>query len=288
MNHTGQKSQTGRKKSGAGRRALKAAAGAGCAGAALYLGAIAPRLYHQPQGIAQAFYAHRGLHDNAGCAPENTMPAFRAAVEHGYGIELDVQLTRDGKVVVAHDFTLRRICGVDRAIDSLTFEELKQYPIFGSEETVPLFTDVLRLVDGRVPLIVELKYKGKKNVLCEKTDAILRRYRGRYCIESFRGEVLLWYRLHHPEVCRGQLSCNFQREDGMKTASAYALRHLLFNFLTKPDFIAYDHRDRHAVSLNLCHSLFHCQTVAWTIRSRSELCECRPQFDYFIFEGFLP
>ncbi len=257
-------------------------------GAACYLAAIAPRLFHRPAPMPRVYYAHRGLHDNAGDAPENTMAAFKRAVDRGYGIELDVQMTRDGKVVVVHDFNLKRICGIDRDVDTLTYEELQQYPIYDSQETIPLFTDVLALVDGQVPLIVELKYKNSRSLVCEKTDAILRDYTGTYCIESFHPAVLFWYRLNHPEVCRGQLSTNYQKHDGKRELSMWAARHLLMNLYAAPDFIAYDCRDMKAVSKNICRNLYGCPSVAWTIKSQEQLDQCRKYYDYFIFEGFIP
>lgn len=92
-------------------------------------------------------------------------------------------------------------------------------------------TEVLKVVDGKVPLIIELKYKEKSKI-CEKTDEILKQYHGAYCIESFHPQVLLWYRKHRPQVCRGQLSMNYQKEEGWRKPQYYILRHLLLNFLT--------------------------------------------------------
>ena len=126
----------------------------GTAGA--YLFAISPRLFNRPEPVPKVYYAHRGLHDNQSDAPENTMAAFDKATEAGYGIELDVQMTKDGQVVVVHDFDLKRVCGIDKAVDECTYEELQEYPIYGSSQRIPLFTDVLQLVGGRVPLIVEI------------------------------------------------------------------------------------------------------------------------------------
>ena len=151
--------------------------------AGAYLIAIAPRLCERPERMPKVYYAHRGLHDNISDAPENSLAAFQKAVDAGYGIELDVQMTADGKVVVVHDFNLKRISGVDKEIDQCTYEELQDYPIYGSDQRVPLFEDVLKAVDGKVPLIVELKYKeGSK--ICEKAQELLNSYTGIYCIES--------------------------------------------------------------------------------------------------------
>ena len=212
---------------------------------------------------------------------------FGKAVDAGYGIELDVQMTADGKVVVVHDFNLKRISGVDKEIDQCTYEELQEYPIYGSDQRVPLFEDVLKAVDGKVPLIVELKYKeGSK--ICEKAQEILNGYTGIYCIESFHPQVLVWYRKNYPHICRGQLSMNFERDENTKGAQYFALRHLLTNFLAKPDFIAYDCRAMHAVSKNICRNLFGCPSVAWTVKCQAQLDACSRSFDYFIFEGFAP
>jgi glycerophosphoryl diester phosphodiesterase len=257
-------------------------------GGLLYLGSIAPRLTNRPEPMPKVYYAHRGLHDNETEAPENTLAAFAKAVDQGYGIELDVQLTKDQQVVVAHDFHLKRICGVDREIDSLTYEELQQYPVFGTNQRIPLLTDVLHLVNGQVPLIVEIKYKKVGSKICEKAQAILDDYQGVYCIESFHPQAVLWYRQNRPEICRGQLSSNFQKHDQVHTITHYIMRHLLTNFVTAPDFIAYDCRDYQAVSKNICRKLYHCPSVAWTVRSQEQLEKIRDYYDYFIFEGFIP
>lgn len=255
--------------------------------AGAYLFAVAPRLKDRPERMPRVYYAHRGLHNNQTDAPENTLAAFQKAVDAGYGIELDVQLTKDGQVVVVHDFDLKRICSIDKDVDSYTYEELQQFPVYGSSQRIPLFTDVLAAVGGKVPLIVELKYKSGSKI-CEKTQEILNTYKGVYCIESFHPEALIWYRKNYPAICRGQLSMNFQRDSGLWKPEYHIMRHLLTNFLTRPDFIAYDCRAMGAVSKNICRSLFGCPSVAWTVKCQGELDACRDYFDYFIFEGFLP
>ena len=124
----------------------------------LWLWAIAP---HLPRADFSAFakydYAHRGLHDKEKGVPENSLLAFDMACRGGFGMELDLQLTQDGRIVIHHDRNIRRTCGVDRNIDEMTYEELSGYRLLGSQERVPLFSDVLKVVDGRTPLIVEFK-----------------------------------------------------------------------------------------------------------------------------------
>ena len=151
------------------------------------------------------YFAHRGLYNNSGSAPENTMAAFDRAVKAGYGIELDVQLTKDEEVVVTHDFHLRRNCGIEGEVDQFTYEELQRFPVFHSKERIPLLEDVLKRIDGKVPLLVELKYKEGSRI-CEKASQLLDLYKGTYMIESFHPQVLLWYKQHRPQVARGQLS----------------------------------------------------------------------------------
>ena len=256
--------------------------------AALYLFAISTRIWGRPAAMPKVFYAHRGLHDNQSQAPENSMAAFALAVKKGYGIELDVQMTADGQVVVTHDFDLKRICGIDKDVDACTYEELQQYPIYGSDQKIPLLQDVLQLVNGQVPLIVEIKYKNGQSPICEKTQQLLQEYQGVYCIESFHPQALFWYKKHAPHVCRGQLAMNYRRDTEYKGIDKWIARHLLLNFLSRPDFIAYDFRAKEALSKNLDRKVFGCPSVAWTIRSREDLEASRKYYDYFIFEGFMP
>jgi len=255
--------------------------------ATVYLFLIAPRLINRPDmsKLHGAHYAHRGLHDNETDAPENSMKAFKQAVDAGYGIELDVQMTADGQVVVTHDFNLKRICGVEKQVNELTYAELQQYPILKSDERIPLFTDFLKLVDGKVPLVVELKCRNGKDPIAAEADKILREYKGVYCIESFDPRVLLWYKKNHPEVVRGQLSGNLNKENKAKGAMKlvyWALTHLLLNVATRPDFIAYDiHYNEPA--RRLCR-LMGAPNVAWTVRTREEYEKAKKSYDLFIFE----
>lgn len=256
--------------------------------AAAYILAIMPDSRHRADRMKGVYYAHRGLHDREKGIPENTMAAFRRAVDAGVGIELDVQLTKDNQVVVFHDFDLKRVCSADGEVSDYTYEELKQFSICQSHENIPRLEDVLELVDGRVPLLVEMKYKSLQSRICERADRLLHRYKGEYSIESFHPGALMWYRRHRPEICRGQLAMNFQRQEGHYGLERYAVRHLLLNFLARPDFIAYDIRDRKALSKNICRKLFGCPSAAWTVKSREQLAQIKPYYDSFIFEGFQP
>ena len=257
---------------------------------ALYLFLIHPRLFSRPDASALLgrHYAHRGLHDNLCGDPENSMPAFDKAVRAGYGIELDVQLTRDRIPVVFHDETLMRVCGVSGRVRDYTLEELGAFPLLHSVERIPRFEDVLALVGGRVPLIVEIKIHENAAEVCSRADALLRAYSGPYCIESFHPLAVRWYKKNRPQVIRGQLSSNFNKPDKRESFAQRLVHHLLTNVLCRPDFIAYDHQHRGSLSRRLCRSLFGALSVAWTIRSPNELDACRGDYDLFIFEGFRP
>lgn len=174
----------------------------------LYLLAIMPRMTQRPDtsNLKNHYYAHRGLYDNTSPAPENSMAAFTLAVNAGFGIELDVQLTKDEVPVVFHDSSLKRVCGVDKKISQLTFAELSEYQLYDSGETIPRFADVLALVNGQVPLIVELKFDDWNPRVCELADSLLSSYSGVYCIESFHPMAVYWYRKNRPHIVRGQLA----------------------------------------------------------------------------------
>ena len=125
-------------------------------------------------------YAHRGLHCQG--VPENSMAAFRKALDHGYGIEFDVHLMKDGELAVIHDSSLKRTAGADVRIEDLTKEDLEKYPLEGTEERIPLFRDVLALYDGKAPLIIELKpEKGNHAALSKATCDLLERYGVKQC-----------------------------------------------------------------------------------------------------------
>lgn len=258
--------------------------------AVLYLLMIMPEMTKKPdtEVLKHWLYAHRGLHDNASDAPENSLKAFQKAVDAGFGMELDIQLTKDKVPVVFHDFTLKRICGVEGKVSDYTYEELQQFPLCKSAERIPRFEDVLKLVDGKEPLIVEFKIQFKDLSLCPIADGLLREYKGLYCIESFNPLCLYWYRRHHKEVVHGQLSDGFLREGNYSGILFFVLQNLLTNFLTKPDFIAYNHKYADVLSRRLCRGLYRNMAAAWTIRSEEELKEARKNFDVFIFDGFLP
>lgn len=333
--------------------------GAVAAGTAAW--ALAPRSFNDKRrnfvpSVPDAWYAHRGLHDagsglthryaaesgdyvalarrmaekagygSAGeagpIAPENSLASFAAACEAGYGIELDLQLTLDGQVVVVHDPDLKRVAGDPRRIEDLTYDELARIPLFPNGESgdlkaeplpgadanpplvvtpsaapkgyyqhVPLFSDVLDVVAGRAPLIVEYKFSNNRawdersEELMEKGHALLEAYDGPYVIESFHPGAVNWYKEHHPEVCRGQLS--WPAKLSKNGAAEWAAGLLAFDWLSRPDFVAYDWTGGASPQVKLARSM-GAMPVSWTVRSSDELAQCAPYFDRHIFEAFVP
>ena len=252
----------------------------------LYLFMIAPRMLHKPERGAfyGVHYAHRGLYDNDSEAPENSLEAFRRAVESGYGIEFDVQLSKDGIPVVFHDASLKRMCGVEANVWEYTLEELSKMRLANSEQTIPTVEQVLGVIDGKVPIIIEYKMDRVDTKVCELGNQILQKYQGPYCVESFHPLAVYWYRKNRPDVMRGQLSENFAKRS-KKRLHLRMMTYLLTNFLTRPDFIAYNHEDANNVSRNLCR-WFGGLSVAYTIKNREQYQSAKDRFDLFIFDSF--
>ncbi len=256
----------------------------------LYFLAIMPRLGNRKarRDFLGIYYAHRGLHDNASDAPENSLAAFKKAVEAGYGIEMDVQLTKDKVPVVFHDFTLKRICGKEGKVCDYTLKELKEFKLCDSEEEIPEFSQVLKAVGGKVPLIIELKVEWTDVSVCPLVDEMLQSYKGLYCIESFNPLALFWYRRNHSDVVRGQLSDGFLKSGEFKGILYVILQNLMLNWATKPDFVAYNHKYADVCARKICRSLYKNMAAAWTIKSQKELENARNKFDIFIFDSFIP
>ena len=243
----------------------------------------------EPNYLRPHCIAHRGLFDNTGDAPENTIPAFKKAADAGYGIELDVQLTMDKHIVVTHDYDLKRICNTDKLVNNLSYQELRQYKIFNSNELIPLFSEVLKVIDGKVPLLVEIKAEGVYEETCRLTAEILSAYSGVYIIESFSPHVVNWYRRNHPEIIRGQLADDFVKQRYFKSILLnLALTNMAFNVLTRPDFIAYNHYYSDKKCLKFWKKTLGCSLAAWTVKSQAELDNISKIFDIIIFDGFMP
>lgn len=254
----------------------------------MYLLAIRGRKGHPGLQDLQGWsYAHRGLHSEG--VPENSMAAFRAALEGGYGIELDVHLLKDGNLAVMHDSDLLRTTGCSGKMEEMTTADLKNYHLDGTEETIPEFREVLELYAGKAPLVVELKVSGGNYAaLTETACAMMDSYKGVYCMESFDPRCLLWLKKNRPDIIRGQLSENyFATKNKLHFILKLILSKNLGNFLTKPDFVAYRYRDRKSTLSNrLC--LRRMAGVSWTVVTQEEFDTAVQEGWIPIFEGFHP
>ncbi|MDO4617662.1 MAG: glycerophosphodiester phosphodiesterase [Lachnospiraceae bacterium] len=233
-------------------------------------------------------YAHRGLWDMEQRIPENSLPAFQRAVEHNYGIELDVHLTADGRLVVFHDHTLLRMCRMKKIIEKMTYEELEQLTLLDTDCRIPLLSEVLSLVNGQVPLLIEMKLSGMNLALCPALAELLSDYKGEYMVESFQPFGLRWFRKHRPEVIRGQLSDRYDASEPAALPLKILSTQLLLNCVSRPDFIAYNYNHYGSLGSILNARVFKTPFWVWTVRNEQAYHRCSCRFTGIIFEKMLP
>ena len=254
----------------------------------IYLFLISPRLSNPPDmELLNVDYAHRGLWNEK--YPENSLSAFELAARAGYGIELDIRLTKDKKIVVFHDNDLARMCGVKRLVSDLTLAELKALRLAGTNEQIPTFAEALRQINGRVPLLVEIKGDFPEKELCLGASLMLDGYRGPFCIESFSPLVLRWFKRYRPSYARGQLvtKITVHTRKGSRFVS-FVISRMLGNFLSRPDFVAVNGNLRRSICFTLCTKAFHVPGFIWTVRNKKDFDTCKKGGHNTIFENFLP
>ena len=229
--------------------------------------------------------AHRGLFNKEAGIPENSIPAFERAISNGYPIEFDVHLLRDGEVVIFHDDSLNRMTNVNKKIKNCTYDEIKKLKLDETNYGIPLFSEVLDLVNGRVPILIELKYDIKVGELEEKVVEALQDYKGKYAIQSFRPSSLIWFKNNYPLIPRGQLSASFNKDSKMIFLKKFVLKNVYLNFLTKPNFISYcidafpnKRVEEYRKKGNL--------VIGWTVRNNSDLRIAKNYCDNVICENF--
>ena len=256
--------------------------------ALIYLFLISPRVKNGADlDILLRDFAHRGLWSKH--IPENSLSAFEAAARRGYAIELDVRPTKDGAIVVFHDDDLKRMCGRNALVRSLTLRELRSLRLKGTDEVIPSLTEVLKLVGGRVPLLIEIKGERPDPKFCLALSDLLDTYGGEFAIESFSPIILNWFKKHRPSYARGQLVTTLLKDGDFKRwAISILLSNLALNFLSRPDFIAINEKKKRNVSFLLCVHALHAGALLWTVRSADRYISCRKRGYFTIFEGFLP
>ena len=232
--------------------------------------------------------AHRGLHDTF--HPENSLSAFRAAIVSGFAIETDVRLTKDDRIVIFHDANLSRMTGDPRNVSDCTAPELKRLRLNGTDEQIPLLSELLREVGGKVPLLIEIKdMKGvKASKIARRLAEILEGYEGEFAIQSFQPFYVKAFKKVRPDIACGLLANVPAKEDfdgsPIWRLKAYFVRNMSFNYTVKPDFLSWCFSDlpRRKVTR------FKGPKLAWTVRSRADELKAREYADNIIFENYLP
>lgn len=253
----------------------------------IWLWMIAPRARKKEMAPFLRPYAHRGLWDEQ--KPENSMAAFQAAAEAGFGIELDVQLSKDGTVMVFHDYTLDRVCGKEGLLTDLTAAELSTLRLKDTEQTIPTLAEVLRLVDGRVPLLIELKGETGDTAVVPATLAVLEGYTGAWCMESFNPLIVRAVKKQAPHVVRGLLSSDLCKEKVRGNAFInFLLTKSLVTFLCRPNFHAWDGRYPRRLGLQIGLRWFKAGSLVFTISTQKDYDDFMARGIYPIFERFVP
>ncbi|MBE6596507.1 MAG: glycerophosphodiester phosphodiesterase [Ruminococcaceae bacterium] len=255
---------------------------------AAYIFMIMPRVKDKgDMELLLCDYAHRGLWNES--YPENSIPAFEMAARAGVGIELDIQLSKDKKIMVFHDYDLKRMCGVEGKLCDMTYNELSRLKLGGTQYGIPTLSEVLTLIDGRVPLLIELKGEDTNTELCKRAVAYLDKYDGLFCVESFNPILLSWMKKHRPRFARGQLVTVLNKKNkGGNAALNFSLSNMLLNFLSRPDFIAVDSKIKNSLRVKICSKIFGADVFVWTIRNKQDYIECKKQKLCTIFEKFIP
>ena len=237
--------------------------------------------------IKEKQIAHRGLHTLDKSIPENSESAIRLAMEKNYGIEFDINVLKDGTVVVFHDNNLKRLVGKDLYLSDLTYDEIKDYTIFDTKEKIPTLKSVLNMVDGKVPLLIELKPLGNNKLLCEKFVDTMTDYKGVYAIHSFNPYIVMWFKKNHPNIIRGQITEYFKNNRKMKRITKYLMRSMFFNRFSKPDFVNYGIKDLPNKYCDHIYKKGQC-VISYASRNQKEYDMVKKHYDNSVFEYFIP
>ncbi len=257
-----------------------------------WMWAIHPRLSGKRRRncrmLASWNYAHRGLWSKREGIPENSMAAFQRAADAGYGIELDVHMTADGNLVVFHDDTLRRMCGIEGRIADRTIEELQDLRLAGTGQGIPLLSSVLEMIDGRVPLLIELKMPDRDISMCRVVCALLETYGGEYLIQSFNPFGVRWIRRRYPEILVGQLAARYKKTDQKSFLLRFLSSALFMNTISRPDFVSYDCLHTDVLGFQINWRLFRVPVFVWVVQSEEVYVHDSQLYDGIIFENIRP
>jgi glycerophosphoryl diester phosphodiesterase len=227
------------------------------------------------------FIAHRGLHQKK-VIPENSLLAFLKAKDKNYAIEFDLTITKDNQIIVFHDDDLFRLCNVNKKVEEQNYSFIKKLKLYDTKEEIPLFKDVLTLINGEIALVIEIKKHNKLGILESKLVELLEEYKGVYFICSFEKDILFWFKNHKISFKRGLIF-------GYSSKKFKRYKYLLFlykYFITKPDYVSIEE------SLIGSSVYYFCKKngldiLTWTIKNKKRFDEIDDKVDGIIFEGFL-
>ncbi len=227
------------------------------------------------------FIAHRGLHKNK-IIPENSMLAFKAAIEKNYAIEFDINITKDNQIVVFHDDDLNRLCNKKENIEDVSYDFLKDLNLYESNEKIPLLKELLDEVAGKIPLIIEIKKHKNIGLLENILLEMLKEYKGEYFICSFEKDILLWLEKNKPKEIRGlifeSLPIKFKKYE--KIAFLYKY------FKSKADFISLEDKLIDSSIYDFCKKK-ELDIVVWTIKDKKSFQNIDKKVSAVIFENFI-
>lgn len=251
-----------------------------------FMGRVPSKTRRERSWLVDRPIAHRGLHNLSAGIPENSLGAFDAAIQRMLPIEFDVRLTEDGQAVVFHDENLNRLTGIDRPVAATTLHEMQSLRIAGTDQRPPSLADALDFIDGRVPVLIELKTVGRPGPLETIVSTALGRFDGPAAVQSFSPRSMQWFRDYAPQVTRGQISGAYLGH-GLTSLHHFIQRHLLMLRISRPHFVAHHVGCLGLPAVRLWRRLGG-PLLAWTVRSDRDLDRARGRADGLIFEGFDP
>ena len=235
--------------------------------------------------------AHRGLHDAANGIVENSASAVEAAIARGYAVEVDLQCAAHGAPVVFHDRTLDRLTGESGPVAMRDAAELCAIPLCNSKDRILSLDGLLSIVDGRVPLLLEVKSTWSDDHRCERNiAAALEGYKGEAAVMSFDPECVAAFQRLAPSLPRGLIAERFDKDNwpNLSARQRLTMRHLLTAAIARPNFIAYDIKALPALAPGIARDVFRLPLLTWTVRNEADKANAQLFADAMIFEGLIP
>lgn len=235
--------------------------------------------------IVKSPIIQRGLHGDK--VPENSISAFKQAIKNKLPIKFEVSALADGTPVVFNDERLARMTGADGFISSLNISDIENFKLQGTKEKIPTLAEALDVIDGKVPLLIEIKNKGKVGMFEKNIWKELIKYDGEYAIASFNPETLEWFKNNAPKIKRGQFSSFFKNNDSLSALRKYALRKMVYNKkVSEPNFIIYNEADMPNKYLRKYYGVL--PVLAYTIKTDGEELRLKGFCDNFIYDDYTP